>query len=95
MYRYIFVSNFNYGFHIPKKDGCEKCEQYEIKTKDMILSEDEKISYDNHIKEKIHMRRERNQYRSNNAAVLCFDLENVQELKLGHFSICRNIIYIL
>ena len=48
-YRRIFETNFNYGFHVPKKDKCGTCEGF----KNMeILSEEEKDKQDRHLQMK-------------------------------------------
>lgn len=76
-YRYIFNTEFNYSFHIPKKDRCLKCEDYKIKKADNLLTDEEQIAFDQHTKTKNDMRLERNSDRENKVPVLSFDLENV------------------
>lgn len=75
-YRYIFVTEYNLDFHVPKSDRCDVCEEYKMSVKENLPVDLTK--YENHIKEKEAMRSERNKDReSNDTAVLCFDLENV------------------
>ena len=58
-YRYIFNTCFNIGFHVPKTDRCEKCEEIKIKKKEnMMISPEEKESHNKHIAEKLAMREE-------------------------------------
>ena len=35
-YRYIFNTKFNIGFHIPKTDHCDKCEEMKVKKNEKI-----------------------------------------------------------
>ena len=41
-YRSIFNNNFNFSFHVPKKDQCATCDRYETKRKEGTLSEVDK-----------------------------------------------------
>ncbi|KAB0803071.1 hypothetical protein PPYR_00041 [Photinus pyralis] len=75
-YRNIFTTEFNYGFHIPKKDRCLKCETYKIKMLESLTDKEQK-DYDEHIILKNQMRTERDNDRKSKVAVLGFDLENV------------------
>ncbi|XP_031355412.1 uncharacterized protein LOC116179702 [Photinus pyralis] len=76
-YRHIFTHNFNYGFHVPKKDRCLKCESYKIKKEDKTLSQEEEDEYNTHNELKARMRLERNTDRDSKIPTLSFDLENV------------------
>lgn len=62
---------------MPKKDRCDLCEEIRIMEKEKRLTQNRKTIYDDHIKEKIAMREERNLERGANTPVFCFDLENV------------------
>jgi hypothetical protein len=78
MYRKIFVSNFNYGFHVPKKDQCEKCYTFMLKKTEQTSTDEEKRIYEDHVFEKTKMRESRNADRQDKSKhVLTFDLENV------------------
>nr|CAI5865599.1 unnamed protein product [Callosobruchus analis] len=75
IYRNVF---FNLGFNVPKKDKCDVCAEVDLKNSEGNLTEELETEYENHIKEKDAMRRERNKERENkDIPVLCFDLENV------------------
>ncbi|CAH0558805.1 unnamed protein product [Brassicogethes aeneus] len=77
MYRFIFNTNFNYSFHVPKKDVCEKCATYyTIKAENNLKNSDE-LDMENHTTEKEVMRKEKSSDKNSNAAILTFDLENV------------------
>ncbi|XP_041357087.1 uncharacterized protein LOC121374176 [Gigantopelta aegis] len=58
MYRHIFDTHFNMGFHTPKKDLCDTCEKYRVKEKydSNSLTEDEKASHALHLKRKLQAR---------------------------------------
>ncbi|KAF5282318.1 hypothetical protein FQR65_LT14372 [Abscondita terminalis] len=75
-YRYIFTTEFNYGFHVPKKDRCIKCESFKIKKQENVVTSEEK-DYQEHIELKNQMRIERTKDREGKVPTLCFDLENV------------------
>ncbi|CAC5374170.1 ALOX5 [Mytilus coruscus] len=75
LYRNIFNTEFNLRFHIPKKDKCETCEEHKASKSNDITDLDEK--YQNHIKDKLETKIERDKDRGDNSYVLCFDLENV------------------
>lgn len=53
-YKHIFTSEFNYGFHRPKKDQCDYCTQFKNKTSDEKLQEQK--NYDLHMTRKIEAR---------------------------------------
>lgn len=77
MYRRIFSTNFNYGFHKPKKDVCENCFNYHLKKKENRLNDAERKEMSKHIAEKEAMRKEKDSDKISGTPVLCFDLENV------------------
>lgn len=56
-YKYIFTSEFNYGFHRPKKDQCDFCTQYHNKTEEEKIKTKEE--YDLHIVRKIEAREQK------------------------------------
>jgi hypothetical protein len=93
MYRKIFVSNFNYGFHVPKKDQCEKCYTFMLKKTEQTSTDEEKRIYEDHVFEKTKMRESINADRQDKSKhVLTFDLENALEQKLEHSFTCKKLI---
>ena len=80
-YRYVFNNFFNIGFHVPKTDRCDRCEEYKIKKQENItLTEKEIQSHDAHLNEKIQMRSEKERDKSDkkkSTIMIVFDLENV------------------
>lgn len=77
MYSHIFNTEFNLAFHRPKKDLCDKCEEFK---KIQDPSEEVIRLHDTHLKNKTVGRNERNQDRQNKdnkTAIITFDLENV------------------
>lgn len=80
MYSRIFNTEFNIAFHVPKKDMCDKCVEYERK---LSPSDEETQEFKMHEDRKNLGQRERDTDRENdepNTAVLTFDLENVFSL---------------
>ena len=78
-YRFIFNTCFNIGFNVPKTDGCERCEEMKIKTKEGINITNEEL-HDAHIVEKDSIRKEKKNDKSTiqeNELSIVFDLENV------------------
>ena len=89
VYRKIFNTNFNIGFHKPLKDQCDLCTQYEN------LSEVEKMkmkeTYDRHITNKRLAKesKEKDKYLAQVSlthATACFDLQQVLTLPQGKSS---------
>ncbi|XP_076107556.1 uncharacterized protein LOC143075857 [Mytilus galloprovincialis] len=76
-YKNIFNFEFNLGFHTPKKDRCDHCEEYKSNKLINQVGEDLKIKYELHIAGKSNTKVERDNDRSSDKAVLCFDMENV------------------
>ena len=86
-YRFIFKTEFNLAFHQPKKDRCDRCEEYKVKRDSRVtLNEAEELCHNEHLIEKHLMREERNFDRKNGQWVLCFDLENVITLPKAEIS---------
>lgn len=77
IYRKIFCTQFNISFHKPKKDRCDLCAEIELKGNEENISEELRLEYEKHLKEKQAMRENRRNDRENDIPVLCFDLENV------------------
>ena len=49
-YRHIFNTSFNIGFHVPKTDRCDRCEEIKIKEHEkMPITEKERRDHDAHI----------------------------------------------
>lgn len=97
MYRTIFNTCFNYGFHIPKKDTCDKCTSYLLSKKEKRLTTELKETMKNHFEEKEAMRREKDADKKSGTPVLCFDLENVitcpRSFVGNHFYLPKLTIY--
>lgn len=75
-YKNIFNFEFNLGFHIPKKDKCDICEEYKANN-NFEISDDSKQKYVSHIAGKTSTKLERDTDRTSQKAVLCFDMQNV------------------
>lgn len=77
-YRFIFNSEFNLSFHIPKKERCDQCESYQTALDQNLLSQVAESKQKKHIADKTAMRQERQADRdAENTLVVCFDLQNV------------------
>lgn len=50
MYYNMYVTEFNLGFHIPKSDRCDLCENYKMAEKTETLGEDLRNKYERHQK---------------------------------------------
>ena len=74
LYRNIFKTEYNLDFHCPKKDRCEKCEEFKV-AKDVMEKD-----YNDHILEKKLIRADRDADKQAGNTALCFDLENVVNL---------------
>ena len=44
-YRFIFNSEFNISFHIPKSDRCDRCESYQTALEQNVLSQDADVTW--------------------------------------------------
>lgn len=75
-YRYVFCTNFNIDFHIPKSDRCGYCEIYKNIKKE---EPDKEITeeYKKHLNEKKNMREQKKADKDSGTPVLIFDMENV------------------
>jgi hypothetical protein len=76
-YRYLFTTEYNLDFHMPKSDRCDLCEQIKILKQNNEISSVANIKYEKHILEKDAMRDERKADKVGKKMVVCFDLENV------------------
>ena len=80
-YRYLFNTNFNIAFHVPKIDRCEKCEEIKVKRNENItITAEEESAHNIHLTEEVGMRKEKENDKMNKEAtslLVIFDLENV------------------
>lgn len=86
IYSKIFNSEYNYAFHKPKKDICDKCAEFKL---DHTPSPERKVLQEIHIKNKDLAKTERDQDRKimdTKTAVITFDLENVFSLPKSNVS---------
>ena len=97
-YRYVFNTSFNINFHVPKTDRCEKCESIKLKKSEHIpITEEEQQSHNQHLAEKVAMRKEKEidkSYKNDNRLLVVFDLENVINLpqaEIGSFFYKRKL----
>lgn len=86
MYYKIFVTEFNLGFHIPKSDRCDLCEEHKVALNTTTLSNELKVNYERHQAMKLAMREERRKDKEEGVPVLLFDLENVIGLPRAEIS---------
>lgn len=80
VYRKVFNEEFNLAFHVPKKDVCDLCSEYEKKK---TLNDAEKMKIDDHQRNKCAVKKERDFDRTNNedtTAIITYDLQNVFSL---------------
>jgi hypothetical protein len=87
MYRTIFKEEFNIGFHVPKKDRCDLCEEF--KKANTVDTVDDKLKekYYTHEADKTHTKAERDSDRNDKTqVVVCFDLQNVTVLPKANVS---------
>lgn len=85
----IFTTQFNIGFHVPKKDQCDQCVSYNNLTGDEKLAEEE--NYKKHQEEKELSRQEKakdieESKREGNQIVAIYDLQAVMPVPLGNSS---------
>ena len=97
-YRHVFNTEFNIGFHVPKTDRCEKCEEIKVKKNEKLpVSEEEEKAHKSHLAEKVAMRAEKAKDKANsdkNTLLVVFDLENVITLpkaEVGSFFYKRKL----
>ena len=80
-YRNVFNNSFNYGFHIPKTDRCDQCEEYAVKKRENIpITAADEVAHVEHIEEKQLMREVKKQdkeYQSEDVCIVVFHRENV------------------
>ena len=78
LYRNIFKTEYNLDFHRPKKDRCEKCEEFKVAKENGVSTDVMEKDYTDHILEKMRADRDADKQAGN--TVLCFDLENMVNL---------------
>lgn len=86
MYSKIFNEEFNYSFHRPKKDQCDRCAAFALLKEP---SDSEKNLYDQHRMANKLAKLERDYDRKNldgTTAVICYDLQNVFALPKANVS---------
>ena len=94
-YQYLFNTNLNIAFHVPKTDRCEKYGKTKVKRNEKItITAEEKSAHNTHLAEKVAMRKEKEKDNSKRTSLLdVFDLENVITLpktEVGSFFIKEN-----
>ena len=82
IYRKTFNEEYNFSFHIPKKDQCNICVSYNRALSDGTVTEDEKKRYNEHQQMKMRARDEKNKDKaqskvSQDTFVATFDLQTV------------------
>lgn len=85
LYSKIFNEEHNISFHLPKKDQCEVCLEYQNATEEEKKKNEQ--GYNQHIREKELSRVEKDRDKQNperNVKVLVYDLEKVLPCPIGH-----------
>jgi hypothetical protein len=49
LYSSIFNYEFNLGFHVPRKDMCDLCEEYKAQSSNSMVSDELEVKYNDHI----------------------------------------------
>ena len=85
----IFNTQFNIGFHVPKKDQCDQCVSFNNLNEDEKLTQEE--SYKSHQEEKELSRQEKakdieNSKKEGNQIVAIYDLQAVMPVPIGNSS---------
>ena len=95
---HVFNTEFYIGFHVPKTDHCEKCEEIKVKKNEKLpVSEEEEKAHKSHLAEKVAMSAEKAKDKANsdkNTLLIVFDLENVITLpkaEVGSFFYKRKL----
>ena len=76
-YKNIFNFEFNLGFHVPKNDRCDICEEYESNSKIDKVSDELKQKYEAHELAKQLQRLKGMQIESRKKLFFVFDMQNV------------------
>lgn len=89
-YSHIFNTQFNIGFHVPKKDQCDLCEAFKNSVENEKLRLEE--NYKEHIKQKELSRQEKandikqSEEPGTNQIVTIYDLQAVMPVPIGNSS---------
>lgn len=89
LYRIIFNTEFNLDFHVPKKDRCDICMEYDEQKYANTLNEQLQQKYNLYLKDKQETQEKRDSDRKlvdDTKAVICFDLQNVLTCPRGNIS---------
>ena len=76
-YKNIFNFEFNLGFHVPKNDRCDICEEYESNSKIDKVSDELKQKYEAHELAKQLQRLKGMQIENRKKLFFVFDMQNV------------------
>lgn len=52
LYSSIFNYEFNLGFHVPRKDMCDLCEEHKAQSSNSMVSDELEVKYNDHIEGK-------------------------------------------
>ncbi|ESO85470.1 hypothetical protein LOTGIDRAFT_154962 [Lottia gigantea] len=96
MYRYIFNTEFNLGFHTPGKDVCDTCTKYKMKKEANTLTEVDDKNQEEHLKRKQQARnsKEKDKTRDGGSITAVFDLQQVMtvpKLNISSADYLRNL----
>ena len=59
IYRKIFNEEYNFSFHLPKKDQCNICVKYNKGVLEKTVNDNDKKTYDEHQRKKMRARKEK------------------------------------
>jgi hypothetical protein len=74
LYSSIFNYEFNLGFHVPRRDMCDLCEEHKAQSSNSMVSDELEVKYNDHIEGKNATKVERDNDRKGAIPVLCFVL---------------------
>lgn len=82
VYRRTFNEEFNYSFHVPKKDQCNICTRYNQSISDGTVTDEMRTEYEKHQNRKVRARQEKENDKdtaktTTNTFVATFDLQSV------------------
>ena len=82
VYRRTFNEEFNYSFHVPKKDQCNICTRYNQSISEGSVTDEMRTEYEKHQNRKVRARQEKDNDKdtaktSTNTFVATFDLQSV------------------
>lgn len=85
LYSKIFNEEYNLSFHVPKKDQCESCLEYQNGSEEEKAKLKEK--HEEHLREKVLSREEKEndkQHSANDVKVIVYDLQKVLPCPIGN-----------